>query len=447
MDTTSEPPRVRVVEGVLRGCRQAGAAAFFGVPFAAPPVGPARFRPPEPPLPWPGVRDAARPGPAASQGPSRLAHVLGDRTLEQSEDCLTLNVWTPEPDGPPRPVLVFLHGGGFTTGSGGLEWYRGAELARRGDIVVVTTNYRLGALGFSYLDEGNLGVRDQIQALRWVRDNIAAFHGDPGAVTVAGQSGGALSILAMLSGTTGRGLFHRAILQSTPAGMRPQTTEVAETRTAELLSVLGLRRDEAGKLRAVPVEDLLDAQREVTRRNAPLLGPEPPFQLVADTSTVAADPVEEVGGRGADGIPVIIGTTRDEAGAFHPGGDRGAAVTESLFRAPMIRFAELLAEHGNPAWVYQFDWSPAGSPFGACHCIELPFVLGNPRAWADAPMLAGAGPSTLVAVTDLVQPTWIALARHGNPCHEAIPDWPAYRPGEAAVLHLSTTPTVQKGQR
>jgi para-nitrobenzyl esterase len=445
VDTTSEPPRLTVGEGDLRGRRQAGVAAFFGVPFAAPPVGPARFCPPEPPLPWPGVRDTARPGPAAPQGLSRLAHVMGDRALEQSEDCLTLNVWTPEPGGGPRPVLVFLHGGGFTSGSGGLEWYHGAELARRGDIVVVTANYRLGVLGFLRLDVANLGVHDQLQALRWVRENIAAFGGDPGAVTVVGQSGGALSILAMLSGAAGRGLFHRAILQSTPAGMRPQTDEVAEARTAELLSVLGLRRDETGKLRELPVADLLDAQHEVIRRNAPLLGPEPAFQLVADTSTVAEDLIAEVGGRGADGIPIVIGTTRDEAGAFHPGGDRDAAVTESMFRAPAIRLAELLAQHGNPAWVYEFDWSPPGSPFGACHCIELPFVLGNPPAWHDAPMLAGADPSTLATLVDIVQPTWIAFAHHGNPYHHGIPDWPTYRPGEAAVLRLSTTPTVQKG--
>lgn len=414
-------------------------AAFFGVPFAAPPVGPLRFRPPEPPLPWSGIRDATRPGPAAPQGPSRLAQVTGDRALEQSEDCLTLNIWTPEPGGGRRPVLVFLHGGGFTSGSGGLAWYHGAEPARRGDLAVVTVNYRLGVLGFLRLDEGNLGVRDQIEALRWVRDNIAAFGGDPGAVTVAGQSGGALSILAMLSGTAGRGLFHRAILQSTPAGMLPQTAEAAEARVAELLSVLGLRRDEAGKLRELPVAVLLDAQREVTRRNAPRLGLEPPFQLVADASTVAADPVAEVGGRGADGIPIILGTTRDEAGAFHPGGDRDAALTESMFRAPSIRLADLLARHGNPAWVYEFGWSPPGSPFGACHCLELPFVFGNPAAWHDAPMLAGAGPHALATLVDVVQPTWISFARHGNP------GWPVHRPEDAAVVHLSTDPTVRRG--
>jgi para-nitrobenzyl esterase len=424
MATTTEP-RVRIDQGELRGRRQAGVLAFLGVPYAAPPVGPARFRPPQPPQPWHGVRDATRVGPAAPQRRSRLAHVMGERVVEQSEDCLTLNVWTPEPGGSRRPVLVFLHGGGFLTGSGGLDWYDGAELARRGGLVVVTVNYRLGALGFLYLDEGNLGLRDQIQALRWVRENIAAFGGDPDAVTAAGQSGGAISILAMLSGSAARGLFHRAILQSTPAGMPPMTVEQAEARAAEFRSVL------AGDPRDRPVADLLDAQQEILRRHP---GPIPPYQLVADGVTVVDDLIAATGA--ADGVPILIGTTRDEAGSFH----RDAAMTESMFRAPAIRLAEVLARHGNPAWMYRFDWSAPGSPFGACHCIELPFVLGNLPAWRDAPMLADAGPGTLAALVGAVQPSWIAFARDGYP------GWPPYQPEQLAVMHLSTTPTVRKGR-
>jgi len=432
-----------VGQGRLRGRWQAGIAAFLGVPYAAPPVGPARFRPPQPPHAWQGVRDATQPGPAAPQPRSRLAHVMGDRMLEQSEDCLTLNVWTPEPSGS-KPVLVFLHGGGFLSGSGGQDWYHGTELARRG-IVVVTANYRLGVLGFLGLDEPNLGVRDQIQALSWVRDNVAAFGGDPAAVTVAGQSAGAISILAMLSGTAACGLFHRAILQSTPAGMRPQTAEQAHARATEFSSVLGLRPGEAGRLRDRPVTELLQAQQEVLRRNADALGPEPPFQLVADGLTVAGDPIAAVGERGADGVAILIGTNRDEARALQPGGDRGAGITESMFHAPAIRLAELLARHGNPAWVYRFDWSPPTSLFGACHCIELPFVLGNLPSWRDAPMLAGADPGTLAALTGTVQPAWIAFARTGNPGHAGIPDWPSYLLEQPAVMRLSTTSTVHKG--
>nr|WP_052478003.1 carboxylesterase family protein [Kibdelosporangium sp. MJ126-NF4]CEL15299.1 putative carboxylesterase [Kibdelosporangium sp. MJ126-NF4]CTQ95659.1 putative carboxylesterase [Kibdelosporangium sp. MJ126-NF4] len=172
MNTTKPPPQAAVTQGDLRGRWQNGVAAFLGVPYAAPPVGPLRFRAPQLTEPWRGPRDATRPGPAAPQPRSRLADAMGDYTQEQSEDCLTLNVWTPDLTGGPKPVLVFLHGGGFLSGSGGLDWYSGAELARHSGIVVVTVNYRLGVLGFldtGFEDARNLGVRDQIQALRWVR--------------------------------------------------------------------------------------------------------------------------------------------------------------------------------------------------------------------------------------------------------------------------------------
>jgi para-nitrobenzyl esterase len=410
MDTTT------VAHGELRGRRQEGVTAFLGVPYAAPPVGDARFRPPRPPLAWDGVRDATRIGPAAPQLRSRLAHVMGDHEIEQSEDCLTLNVWTPDPSGPSRPVLVFLHGGGFVTGSGGLDWYHGAELARRGDIVVVTVNYRLGVLGFLYLGEANLGLRDQVQALRWVRDEIAAFGGDPGAVTAVGQSGGALSILAMLSTPSARGLFHRAVLQSTPAGLRPQTVDEAEAVATELLTLVGGPRD-------VPVAELLAAQQEMARRHP---GVAPAFQLVGDGVTASADLIAGA----AAGVPILIGTTRDESTVF-PGAD----VTESLFRAPSERLAQRLAGSGTPVWMYRFDWSPPGSPFGACHCIELPFVFGNAAAWRDAPMLAGADPGTVAALVDVVQPAWIAFVRDGDP------GWPPYLP-ERAVRSLS----LEKGR-
>jgi para-nitrobenzyl esterase len=178
-----------------------------------------------------------------------------------------------------------------------------------------------------------------------------------------------------------------------------------------------------GDPRARSVADVLAAQQEVVRRNAAALGPEPPFQLVADGDTVGDDLIAAAGG-----MPILVGITRDEAGAFRPGGDRGAELTESMFRRP----AERIAERGNPAWAYQFDWCPAGSPFGACHCIELPFVFGNQPAWRDAPMLGGAVPSALV---DFVQAAWISFVRDGDP------GWPVY----PSVMHLSATSTVQRG--
>lgn len=389
-----------ISQGRLRGHRDSGVDAYFAIPYAAPP---ARFRPPEAPPPWDGTRDATRTGPASPQPRSRLAHVMGDRSLEQSEDCLTLNVWTPsDPGEGGRPVLVFLHGGGFSSGSGALDWYAGGPLARRGDLVVVTVNYRLGALGFMQLEHGNVGVLDQIQALRWVRDNIAAFGGDPDAVTVSGQSAGAISILAMLSGQAADGLFQRAILQSAPAGMRPQTPAEADELAAEFVDILGTDPYEAA------VSDLLTTQLELARRHPN--GAIPPFQLVGDGHTVAADIITTVG---EHGVPILMGTTRDEARAFMTDGD--AEVTESLFAGPMMR----LAAQSTPAWLYRFDWSPAGSPLRACHCIELPFVFGTLPAYHDAPMLAGADITTLTALVDVVQPAWISFVHHGDP------GWPA----------------------
>ncbi|WP_433247446.1 carboxylesterase/lipase family protein [Streptosporangium sp. CA-135522] len=456
---------VETAAGRIRGEAHGEVAAFRGIPYAAA----ARFEPPRPAGPWPGVLNATAPGPAAPQPASRLERVMGARAMEQSEDCLFLNVWTPTaPVAGGRPVLVFLHGGGYSSGSGGLDWYDGGVLAERGDIVVVTVNYRLGALGFLYLpglSEGNLGLRDQLSALRWVQENITAFGGDPRAVTVAGQSAGAFSILALLSGTAARGLFQRAILQSAPAGMVPQTPARATEVGTLLLDALGLRPDRAGNLRDVPVAELLAAQGRVAGKTSRLLDPTPPFHLVADGELVAADLVAAAGEAGTGGVEVIIGTTRDEASAFLALNDRVAALgpdelalaatawfgdparafapgrtpaesaaelsTAHMFSEPALRLAELFAGHGDPVWVYRFDWQPAGSPYGACHCIELPFVFGDPAAWRDAPMLGGEQPARLVAQ---VQRAWAGFVRRGDP------GWPRYERGEPVVRRFTGVP-------
>ncbi|WP_226899583.1 carboxylesterase family protein [Nonomuraea phyllanthi] len=395
--------------GTLRGGPAGGGVtACLGIPyaraerFAAP--GPAR---------WDGVLDAARPGPAAPQPPvSRLERVLGPGgELRQGEDCLSLNVWTPGGGG--LPVLVWLHGGGFVTGSGSQAWYDGALLAGRGRMVVVTINYRLGALGYLYVSPEfappNLGLLDQLAALGWVRRNIAAFGGDPGLVTLAGQSAGALSALALLRHPDGHGLFRQVILQSTPAGVPPYSLGEAAEIGRVFLDVLGLRPADAGRLRALPVADLLAAQGETARRTARPMAVTPPFQLVAGDG-VPADLTTGTRIR----PPVLIGTTRDEARAFFP--QAGAELTERLFSEGSLR----LAGQARSAYAYRFDWSPPGSPYGACHCIELPFVFGTQRAWRDSPMLAGAEPARLGQLTEQVQRAWTAFVHGGSP------GWPAF---------------------
>ncbi|MEU4247928.1 carboxylesterase family protein [Amycolatopsis sp. NPDC026612] len=210
--------------------------AFKGIPYATA----KRFEAPKPPKPWSGVKDALEAGPAAPQPPSRLERALGPMPLPQSEDCLSLNVFTPSTTGS-RPVLVWIHGGGFSSGSGGQVWYTGTRLARDADAVVVTLNYRLGVLGFLSAEgiPANLGIADQLAALEWVRDNIAAFGGNPAEITLGGQSAGAQSTLALWSAPRAKGLVKRIALQSAPLGMRPSTPDEAAGPAARLAEALG----------------------------------------------------------------------------------------------------------------------------------------------------------------------------------------------------------------
>jgi para-nitrobenzyl esterase len=347
-----------------------------------------------------------RAGPAAPQPRSRLEHVMGPGSgLEQSEDCLSLNVWAPGGSG--LPVLVWLHGGGFSSGSGGEAWYDGGLLARRGCMVVVTLNYRLGALGYLRLrgGEANPGLLDQMLALRWVRRNIARFGGDADRVTLAGQSAGALSALAMLRDEACDDLFQQVILQSLPAGVRPHRAEEA-ARIADLfLEALGTDPTEAS------TASMLAAQGEVALGTARQGQITPPFQLVEDPHR----------SRAPRQVPMLIGTTRDEMRAFVPGAP--ARDTDRLFRNGSLE----LAEGMTASYAYRFDWSPAANPLGACHCIELPFVFGGLDAWRDAPMLAEADPADLRRLVDRVQEAWTAFIHVGSP------GWHRY--GRRAEVH------------
>ncbi|MFC9437097.1 carboxylesterase/lipase family protein [Nocardia sp. NPDC057030] len=403
---TSEINGAGVVEttaGAVRGVVDGAVTAFRGIPYAQA----ARFGEPVPGAPWTGVREAVEFGPAAPQLASRLARVMGDFEIRQGEDCLSLNVWAPPGAG--HPVLVFLHGGGFSSGAGSLGWYDGAEFAALGDVVVVTVNYRLGVFGYLRLpgvSDGNLGLLDQIAALTWVRENIAAFGGDPGRVTAAGQSAGAISLVAMLSGAQGSGLFQQAVLQSAPLGMLPATPDEAARTGEKLLRELGV---EAEQLAAVPVAELLAAQAAVASRAPSRIVP--PFQLTGDGVLVDADPADAVGRRAT--MPILLGTTRDEAAAFFADDwNAMAQATEQGFGGPTRRLGAALGERGVAPWLYRFDWQPDGSPFGACHCLELPFLLGDAQAWQHAPMLRGERPGQLV---DEMRRSWIGFVRDGDP--------------------------------
>ncbi|MCR6481374.1 carboxylesterase family protein [Amycolatopsis sp. OK19-0408] len=354
---------VETTTGRVRGAE----GAFRGIPYATA----KRFEAPREPTPWSGVRDALEAGPAAPQPPSRLEQALGPMPLPQSEDCLFLNVFTPSTTGS-RPVLVWIHGGGFSSGSGGQVWYTGTRLARDADAVVVTLNYRLGALGFAALEgvPANLGLADQLAALEWVRDNIAAFGGNPAEVTLGGQSAGAQSTLALWSSPRARGLMKRIALQSAPVGMPPSTWDKAHQNALLLEHELG------EDIRTAATERLLEAQLKVAARTPGTL--EPPFQLVADDDLVAHDLIEA-----APEGPALISWTKEELRAFVPDAPRETVEAANSFFTD-DRLIEKL-----DAFAYRFDWQAPGNRFGACHCIDIPFLFGTHDVWA-APMLEGA---------------------------------------------------------
>ncbi|MGH7919994.1 MAG: carboxylesterase/lipase family protein, partial [Candidatus Dormibacteraceae bacterium] len=431
---------------------------FRGVPYAAPPMGPLRFAAPAPPPAWRGERDATRHGPVAPQPPSRLEAVMGGFTRPQSEDCLTLTISTPRPGPGSRPVLVWLHGGAYLSGAGSLDWYDGATLSELGDLVVVGVNYRLGALGYLRVpgvSDGAAGVADVVAALRWVQVHVPEFGGDPEQVTVMGQSAGASMITYLLALPEGQGLFRRAILQSPHLGRPPLSDAQGEERGAELCTLLAVESPK--RLRSTPVDRLLEATRELARRQARLGDTSPPLLPVLDELS-DPDRLRAAATQGARAIPVLLGTVRQEGAAFLGGTAPPDSVIVERFREmsggsdagawdryqdrhptgrPLDLLADLMTDRTfldgtldlaaalEEAWVYRFDWAPAGSPWGACHCIELPFCFGNLDDWRGSPMLGAAEVAELRGLVRAVQRAWIGFARTGDP---ATPDvaWPRY---------------------
>lgn len=467
-------PVVRTTAGLVRGADGGveGIAAFRGIPYAAPPVGPLRLRPPQPPRPWDGERQATAPGPVAPQRQGPLERTFGGYG-EIDEDCLSVNVWTPGPDpAARRPVLVWIHGGSFTTGAGAIPWYDGSRLAARGDVVVVTLNYRLGALGFLHLGDlggeawagsGNTGLLDQVAALGWVRDNVAAFGGDPERVTVFGESAGAMSITTLLAMPAATGLFQRAILQS-GAGMFVQDRPTATALAVELLDELGVPHDELGRLADIPIDAVLDAQAAAGGRRA---GVGLAFMPVVDGATLAARPEAALAAGVAAHVAVLAGTNRDEMRLFSAvapdafaADDEAALVrhvadipdvgpgsaeaivtayrrrwpdlaptdlhvvihTDHAFRRPAQRLAALQSDAGAGAWAYWFTWaSPVlGGLLGSYHGLEIPFVFDN-LGQPGIELLTGGG-THLQALADQMSDAWLAFARDGDP------GWPGYGP-------------------
>ncbi len=471
---------VTTEQGPIEGIQRRGAWQFRGIPYAAPPIGERRFMPPEPPEPWVGVRSGAEFGAASWQSVGGAMAFLGDQAPTTSEDCLFLNVFTPDVDGEHRPVMVWIHGGGFVNGSSSTPWYDGTALATRGDVVVVSVNYRLGALGFLWLGDlddryrssGVNGLLDQAAALRWVQRNIGAFGGDPGNVTIVGESAGAMSVCTLLALPGARGLFHRAIAESGAASNTMQPSLAGEI-TSAIMSRLEVT--DLDELLATSAEELTAAANrvngDVMRNPGRVAGPTGlslamAFQPVVDGVHLPCDPLSAVDeGTDAD-VPLLIGTNRDEWNLFrlmspaaldHPEllerldavfgeGHRirdtyaearpdaapadlwSAVLTDATFRIPAIRLADARHRAGRSTYQYLFTWAtPAfGGIAGSCHALEIPFVfgvLGNPGA---ALVLGGEPSAELWSLSEAMQDAWLAFARAGNPSHPGLPEWPAW---------------------
>ncbi|MGH7814748.1 MAG: carboxylesterase/lipase family protein [Candidatus Binataceae bacterium] len=483
--------------GYLEGEDQGGILVFKGVPFAAPPVGALRWMPPQKPLPWTGTRDARRFGFVAPQNRPAIAPLSAMNVDgEQSEDCLNLNIWTPGLTGAPRPVMVWIHGGAFTFGSGSQPIYDGSVLARRGEAVIVTINYRLGPLGFMRLCDltggripstGNEALLDQIAALEWVRDNIAEFGGDPENITIFGQSAGGMCVAGLLLLPRARGLFRRAIPQS-GACNTPATAGHASRIAERLLSKIGVTTFDADALRALPPAALLE-----TTAMEDALTPDGAVELlyrpVVDGAILPLSAMELLAAGSVADVEVMAGTTLEEwklfslmdsglaaldrsrlAGRFErlmerqdadgligayeaaragrgdstaPGELFNAIETDRLFRIPTLRLSETQSRRGHRTYSYLFTYkSPAiGGTLGSCHGIELGFVFGTNRL-PGMDLFSGTGPA-VDRLGIAMQDAWLAFARGGDPGCDSLGDWPTYDETARATMVIGETNAVR----
>ena len=498
--TTPPDLVVQTPAGRVRGYRRDGIRIFKGIPYGADTSGSNRFMPPKPATPWPGTRLAMSAGAACPQPPDRaspspLAFVLQRNFTALDEDCLNLNIWTPGIDAKRRPVMVWLHGGEFTTGSSlELAAYDGEALARRGDVVVVSINHRLNLLGYldlasvgapaEFASAANVGMLDIVFALQWLRDTVAAFGGDPGNVTIFGQSGGGLKVTTLCAMPSAVGLFHKAIVQS-GSESKVFTRELTQPLARALLEEFQIAPADAARLQQMPIDRLVAAGHKVNTAWGAKYGGDiwklVGWAPVIDGTIIPASPYEAASARYSAPVPLMVGTVRHEfvLSAFSADADRMtlAAVRKALAtnykdpdalvaafsraypdenpagimamisaasfnRINAIEQAQDKARLGaTPAYLYRFDWvTPMlqGVPH-AYHCAELPFVFNSIDTANQA---AGTGPDVR-RLADRMSDAWIAFARTGNPNHPGIPHWPSVTSDKAPAMIFDDPCTVE----
>jgi len=477
---------VKTTAGSLRGVIQQGVNAFFGVPYAEPAVGKLRFAAPVRVKPWTGVRDAIHIGTRSPQdalaGLGVLPEVFAlDRAEPMGEDCLSINVWTPALGNGNRPVMVWLHGGGFTSGSGGWLLYDGARLASSQDVVVVTVNHRLNIFGHLYLaglggdeyaDSGNAGLLDIVAVLQWVRDNISAFGGNADNVTVFGQSGGAGKVCNLLALESAKGLFHRAIAMS-GAALTAMKPEQATAQAERLLSQLGLQKNQVSRLREMPMEQLRDAyaaapglamgpvvdgkhhKRDPFTPDAPAMSKDIPLMLGSTEHEVnffRNTPVEPIDDatletllmqatrRDAVAVASLLATYKSEFGN-RPNAEMNQIIASDNFRRGVIATGALKsAQGGAPVYMYYFNWKSAArdGKLGAYHCLDIPFAFDNVDVGAA---MTGAGQDRYELAARM-STAFANFARSGNPNHAGLPTWPAYDDVTRATMFFNANPAV-----
>ncbi|MEK4010582.1 carboxylesterase/lipase family protein [Peribacillus sp. FSL M8-0224] len=464
---------VTTVKGHLQGTMENDICVWRGVRYAKAPIDGLRFRSPEPVDNWSGVMDAVDFGPVPPQPMDRAVRTGMSGNEKMDEDCLFLNIWSPRADDNKRPVMVWIPGGAYITGAGSLDMYNGHLLAKNGDVVVVSINYRLGALG--YLDftelagegeifENNLGLRDQVASLKWVKENIEAFGGDPDNVTIFGESAGGNAVTTLLTVPSARGLFKQAIAES-PAPTSVYGKGFARQFSERFLKILGIGKGEIHRLKTLPVQEIVAASHQLLQENSQEMPGSLAFGPVVDGDFLPDYPLDSIRSGRAGGIPLLIGTNRDEATLFdqmdppliptntamihkmfentdpkakeritnaytnYPEKEAVLGIgRDATFHIPSVWYAEAYSRF-EKTWMYRFDYKTAAmriSKLGATHGMEIPFAFQTFDSAFGKRIVSYGSRSAALKVSHRMQGHWVNFAKYGNPNPPEGEIWPKY---------------------